>query len=88
MSGSTVKILVAGAVIAAATIFATQEVLDLFPSGAEATEGSEQASFLAHLLLPLSVVLLIFVVITVVGLGIRLVRAVFGGDSGEPPEAP
>lgn len=85
MSRSNILIVLAGLVIAGVTIFATQEILDLFPSGADATEGSERASFLAHLLLPLSVVLMIFVGITIVGLGVRLVRAVFGPDEEDPP---
>ncbi|MDG2306680.1 MAG: hypothetical protein P8R42_18915 [Candidatus Binatia bacterium] len=85
MTRSTIKILVAGAAIAVATIFATQHVLSLFPSGTDATQASEEASFLAHLLLPLSVTLLIFVVIAAIGGVVRLVRALLGYDSGEEP---
>ncbi len=87
MSRSTIKIVVAGAVIAVATILATQHILSLFPSGSEASQASEEASFLAHLLLPLSVTLLIFVVIAVVGGAIRLAMAILGFGPGDPPTA-
>ncbi len=83
MSRSTIKIVVAGAIIAAATIFATQHVLSLFPSGTGATQASEEASFLAHLLLPLSVTLLIFVAIAVVGGLVRLLRAILRPGSDD-----
>lgn len=91
MTRSTVKMVVAGAAIAVVAILATQQVLSLFPSGVDATQASEEASFLAHLLLPLSVTLLIFVVIAVVGGVVRLVRALLGGGPrapGGPPAAP
>ncbi len=88
MSRSTVKVVVAGAVIAVATILATQQILSLFPSGSDASQASEEASFLAHLLLPLSVTLGIFVVIAIVGGTIRLLRALFGSEPEEPPPAP
>lgn len=90
MTRSTVKMVVAGAAIAVVAILATQQVLSLFPSGADATQASEEASFLAHLLLPLSVTLLIFVVIAVVGGVLRLARAVLGGrsrDAGDRPRS-
>ena len=75
MTRSTAKVLVAGAVIVAATIVGTQQILSLFPADADSAPGAEHASFLAHVLLPLTVVLGIFVAITVVGLGARVVRA-------------
>ncbi len=82
MSRSTLKIVVAGIVIAISAILATRWVLSLFPSGPDATQASEEASFLAHLLLPLSVTLLIFVLIAVAGGIYRLVRAIAGRDEG------
>lgn len=88
MKRGPVLIVLAGAAIAVATIFATQQVLGLFPSGSEATPDSERAAFLAHLLLPLTVVLAIFVAIAVVGGAIRLLRAVLAPSSEDEQSGP
>jgi len=74
------------ATVAVATIFATRYVLSLFPSGADASRASEEASFLAHLLLPLSISLLIFVVIAVIGGGIRLILALSNSEGEDRAE--
>lgn len=83
MSKLNLKILAGTSLVAALTIYLTLEILKLFPSGEGAPEGAALAGFLAHLLLPLSVVLAIFVVITVVGIGMRIGRSLLRRD-GEP----
>lgn len=80
MSRQNLKILVGTVVVAGLTIYLTLQILSLFPTGEGAPEGAEQANFLAHLLLPLSVVLAIFVAITIVGIGVRIGRSLLGSD--------
>jgi heme/copper-type cytochrome/quinol oxidase subunit 2 len=75
MRHSTSKVVLGGAIVAAATIAGTRWMLSLLPPEAEATAASEEASFLAHLLMPLSVALFLIVAIALVAAVVRIVAA-------------
>lgn len=83
MSRQTLLTVLGGAVVAGVILLGTQYVLGLFPSGGSTEPGAEEASFLAHLLLPLWVALAFFAGVAAVGGLVRWWMALWRDASGD-----